>query len=160
MVLIAFGAAFVQIQYLFQRRWKSLFVLCMSGFNWRILSAILEKNSHTEQQKEHIRYSHRGTFSLEKKRFSSNNCWFNQSIYLAFLCSHFKRDFTPAGSLLPHNFSWNRDIITQTSQMGRLRHLEDKYRRQTGHPYPTNCFSPIYLILVVHNKCFPSVSSP
>ena len=52
----------------------------------------------------------------------------------------------------------DRDVITQISQKGTLRHLEDKDRRQPGCPASTNLLLN-HLVLDFHNKHFPSVSS-
>lgn len=67
--------------------------------------------SHAEQQTGlmpcHVThgYSHRRTFSLEKRRSSNKiSVGIISLSVLAFMCSHFKRAFTPAGSLLPSSF--------------------------------------------------------
>ena len=97
-----------------------------------------------------------GTLSLKGRH--GNNCWFNQCAYLVSYVLPLEQVSHSLVPCLPLTSLGDRDVITKISQMGTLRHLEDKDRRQPGCPVSTNLLLK-HLVLDFHNKHFPSVSS-
>lgn len=89
---------------------------------------------------------------------SGNNCWFNQCIYLVSYVLPLKEVSHLLVLCFPLTSLGDRDVITKISQIGTLRHLEDKGRRQPGCPASTNLLLN-HLVLDFHNKHFPSVSA-
>lgn len=97
-------------------------------------------------------YRHWGTFSLEKRRFSRNKIIVDLVYLSCLLCALTSKEIS---HLLVHCFPvtslWLRDTIAHTSHTGRLRHLEDKFRKQSRWPTSNNLLLNL-LIIDLHNS--------